>query len=578
MVKQKLASYRTLSDALAAAPAEQPFATMWDPAAEPSETTVTFGEFLELAKAYAVLYQQHGVTRADTIVLVMPQSLALMAAFAGAIILGAIPTILAYPTFKVEPAKYRYGLIGVTRNLRARLIVIDHNFPEALDDCVAGMQTVRLDPGNLPRMQTELAETSIEADDVAFIQHSAGTTGLQKGVALTHRSVLNQLAQLAEALHLRSTDRIVSWLPLYHDMGLIACFVLPLVAHLRVIMQSPTDWVLRPASFLRLISRHRATLCWLPNFAFQFMARRVPDKERPDLDLSSLRAAINCSEPVRAHSMNEFYQTYCGNGLSLSALQSSYAMAENTFAVTQTVLDGESTPLTVYVDRNTIGAPGPLKFVAADDPDAQSFVSSGGPLQMNQTRIVDDIGRDLPDAVIGEILVQSDSLFSGYYNRLDLTTNALREGWYWTKDRGFKLNDELFVLGRKDDLIIIGGKNIYPIDVEEIAWLDPRVKEGRVVAFGVDNQNLGTQDLFVVAELVAADYMHERQDIQLSIRRHITNEIGVTPRVVELVPPKWIVKSTAGKPARSSNRDKFFREYSEFDPNRSAEKENPNGK
>ena len=210
MIKEKLASYRTLGEALAAAPAEQPFATMWDPAADLSETTVTFGEFLELANAYAALYEHHGVKRTDTIVLVMPQSLALMAAFAGAISLGAIPTILAYPTFKVEPAKYRYGLTGVTKNLSARLIVIDHSFPEALHDCVAGMQAVRLDPANVPRLQTASAMNSSEADEVAFIQHSAGTTGLQKGVALTHRSVLNQLVQLAEALDLRSNDRIVS--------------------------------------------------------------------------------------------------------------------------------------------------------------------------------------------------------------------------------------------------------------------------------------------------------------------------------------------------------------------------------
>src|SRR5262249_17851235 len=138
-----------------------------------------------------------------------------------------------------------------------------------------------------------------------------------------------------DALELNSGDRIASWLPLYHDMGLIACFILPLVGHLPFVMQSPTDWVLWPVSFLEMAHAHRSTLCWLPNFAYQFMARRVHEDDRRQLDLSSLRAVINCSEPVRAHSLEEFYRAYQEQGLSRSALQSSYAMAENTFAVTQ---------------------------------------------------------------------------------------------------------------------------------------------------------------------------------------------------------------------------------------------------
>jgi acyl-CoA synthetase (AMP-forming)/AMP-acid ligase II len=361
-------------------------------------------------------------------------------------------------------------------------------------------------------------------------------------------------------------------------MGLIACFILPMIAHLPFAMQSPTDWVLFPVSFLQIITTHRSTLCWLPNFAFQFMAKRVHEDDREALDLSTLRAAINCSEPIRAQSMEDFYQAYHIYGLSRSALQSSYAMAENTFAVTQTTLDGATTPRTVYIDRDSVGKPGPLSFVTPDHPTAQAFVSSGTCLKENRVRVVDEDGQDTADAEIGEVLIQSDSLFSGYYNRPDLTEKALRDGWYWTKDRGFKLDADLFVLGRKDDLIIIGGKNIYPLDVEEIAWTNPYVREGRVVAFGVDNPNLGTQELFVVAEVSEEIYLERNQEIQLDIRRHILSEMGVAPRVVHLVPPKWIVKSTAGKPARSTNREKFFREHPESDPSWIEEKNKSDGK
>jgi fatty-acyl-CoA synthase len=575
-IVQELKSYHTLIDALAAAPRALPFATMWEANREPMQETVTFGQFLELATGYAALYQARGLGPGDTVVLVMPQSLALLEAFAGAIILGAVPTILAYPTFKVEPEKYRYGLVGVTRNLKARLTIIDQDFPEALAACLEGMETARLDPMNLPKV-TDVIWAAPRPDDVAFIQHSAGTTGLQKGVALSHRSVLTQLIRLGEALDLHSADRIVSWLPIYHDMGLIACFILPLVGHLPLVMQSPTDWVLCPVSFLQIVNTHRSTLCWLPNFAYQFMARRVHEDDRRDLDLSSLRAVINCSEPVRAQSMEEFFQAYRAQGFSRSALQSSYAMAENTFAVTQSVLDGGATPLTVYVDRDKVGAGGSLSFVSPDSSAAQAFVSSGRCLKGNRVQVVDENGQELPDKVIGEILVQSDSLFSGYYNRPDLTEQALRAGWYWTKDRGFKIGEELFVLGRKDDMIIIGGRNIYPLDVEEIAWTNPHIREGRVIAFGVDNPNLGTQELFVVAEVGEESDLEQAQEIQLDIRRRILNEVAVAPRIVQLVPPKWIVKSTAGKPARSTSRVKFFKEHPELDPARTEEEEETHG-
>jgi len=568
MVRDKLASYKTLLDALAAAQPEQPFASMWLPNREPELQEVTFGEFLNLANSYAWLYRERGLKCKDTVVLVMNQSIAQMAAFAGALLTGIVPTILAYPTFKVDPQKYRAGLSGVTANLKAALVVLDPEFPEELAKYVETTQTVRFDPFAAGHEVAKIEWSAPHPDEIAFIQHSAGTTGLQKGVALSHAAVLTQLVHLADAIKLQPSDRIASWLPLYHDMGLIACFILPLVAHLPVAMESPTDWVLWPVSFLKLITTHRSTICWWPNFTYQFMARRVREDDREGLDLSSLRAVINCSEPVRAQSMDEFHRAYQAYGFSRAALHSSYAMAENTFAVTQSVIDGETGPLTIYVDRETVGLPGALTTVAADDPRAQSFVSSGPCMEGNRVRIVDDNGQDLPDQVIGEVLIQSDSLFSGYYHRPDLTAGALRDGWYWTKDRGFKVGADLFVLGRKDDLIIIGGKNIYPIDIEEIAWTDPRVREGRAIAFGVENPDLGTQELFVVAEVLEESHLAEGPDIQLNIRRSIVNEMGIAPRIVQVVPPKWIIKSTAGKPARTSSREKFFREYAEFDPKR----------
>src|SRR5262249_28570006 len=183
--------------------------------------------------------------------------------------------------------------------------------------------------GSLNAPREGLPHVSIGPDDVAFIQHSAGTTGLQKGVALSHAAVLRQLGHLAQALKIDHNDRIYSWLPLYHDMGLIACFMLPMVYHLPVVMQAPDDWVIQPVTMPELISEYRSTLAWVPNFTLQFLARRVRPEDREGLDLSCLRAIVNCSEPVKAQSMDEFMAAYATCGLRTNVLQSSYAMAEN---------------------------------------------------------------------------------------------------------------------------------------------------------------------------------------------------------------------------------------------------------
>ncbi len=558
MLPRRPDAYRTLLDALAAAPHERPFATMWNPRRSPEEETVTFGEFLDLATAHAAVYQARGVKPGHTVVLLMDQSIALLAAFAGALLIGGVPTILSYPTFKVDPGKYRHGLEGVTRNLRARLVVLDAGFPPELAARLEGLETARSDPLLRPERAAEVRWASPQPGDVAFIQHSAGTTGLQKGVALPHRAVLNQLMSLAEALQVSPGDRIVSWLPLYHDMGLIACFILPLVLHVPLVMESPTDWVMWPGSFLRLAAAHRCSLCWLPNFAFQFLARRVPEEQRKDLDLSSLRAVVNCSEPVRAESMEEFHRAYRPLGLARSALQTSYAMAENTFAVTHSTAAGPTAPPTISVDLDVLAAEGRVVPAPLGHPAERPLVSSGRCLPGNRVRVVAEDGSDLPQGAVGQLLVWSPSLFTGYYNRPDLTARALRDGWYWTGDAGFLWEDEVYVLGRKDDVIISRGRNLYPQDLEEIVALHSDIHDGRVVALGFYNPELGTQDVVLVAEVNAEQALARSAEIEAEVRRHLLGEVGVVPRLVYLVPPRWVVKSTAGKPARATTRQKLL--------------------
>lgn len=556
--------YETLPQLLLAAPPEKSFVTMWN--AEDDVHSVTFGEFTAWAQAHAAHFREHELRAGDIVVLIMPQGIQLMAAFVGAMFIGVVPAILAYPNFKVEPGKYRSGLAGVTENLRARAVVVDADFPPDLLSHVTlpeGTQILRGVPlGNGGAAGFDLA--GCNRDQIAFIQHSAGTTGLQKGVALSHASVLRHLDRLASALHLSEEDRIYSWLPLYHDMGLIACFMLPLVCHLPLVMQSPTNWVMQPASMLELISQYRCTLAWAPNFTLQFLARRVREEDRSTLDLSSLRAIINCAEPVRSSSMEEFLSAFSKCKLRPNVLQSSYAMAETVFAATQSPCDNVSGPRCICIDDNTLRRQQRAVHVQPGTHGATSAVSSGRCLPGVEIRVAGSNGEMLPEGGVGELLIHSEAMLDGYYNRPDLTDKVLHDGWYWSGDLGFVLDGEVYVVGRKKDLIIVAGENIYPQDLEEIVSSHPAIHDGRVIAFGWYNPATGTEEILIVAELNREEDMLCSVQIERELRNSIVGELGVAAGRVYLKPPKWIVKSTAGKPARSTTREKLLAEHSEL--------------
>jgi fatty-acyl-CoA synthase len=562
----KVTQFRTLIDALDAAPGDRLFVTAWID--EDEREDVTFADFRRRSQVQAALLRDHHVTAGDRVVLIMPQGIPTMTTFVGAMLLGAAPAILAYPNFKVDADKYRKGLAGVTANLAAKVVVIDQEFPEDLLGHVHlgnGTELIRARTGGGFADNVEMPDVTIQPDSLAFIQHSAGTTGLQKGVALTHTAVLKQLEHLIASLKIDgATDRVYSWLPLYHDMGLIACFMLPIVSHMHVVMQSPLDWVMHPETMLQILDEYKCTLAWLPNFAFQFVPRRTRQRALPQLDLSSVRALINCSEPVRSSSMKEFYEAFAPMGLKSCALHSCYAMAENVFAVTQSDIAQTSGPTRIWADGLQLRSNRRVIPVREETAGAAAFASSGRLLLNHKLRIVSDSDAALPDGVVGEILVKSDCLFEGYYNRPDLTSQVLTDGWYRTGDLGFYLNGELYVAGRKKDLLIVGGENLYPQDIEEIVAGHPAIHDGRAVAMGLYNPESGTQEIVIIAEVEKAELLAEATAIEQQIRNSVVAELGVAVRNVFLKPPKWIVKSTAGKAARSSTRDKFLSEHPEF--------------
>jgi len=329
-------------------------------------------------------------------------------------------------------------------------------------------------------------------------------------------------------------------------------------------MQSPLDWVMHPETMLQIISECKCTLAWMPNFAFQFVPRRSPQNRWAQYNLSSVRALINCSEPVRASSMQEFQSAFAAIGLKNNALQSSYAMAENVFAVTQSDINCPSGPARICADGQEFRTKHRILPVADGAAGSVSFQSSGRLLPKNEVRIASDSGELLDYGEVGEILIKSDSLFKGYYNRPELTARAIIDGWYHTGDLGFYLDNELFVVGRKKDLLIVGGENIYPQDIEEIVGSHHAIHDGRVVALGVYNPDLGTDDIVVVAEVESEALLAGAAEIEQEVRNLVVGGIGVAVRTIFLKPPKWIVKSTAGKASRSATHEKLLREHPEL--------------
>jgi acyl-CoA synthetase (AMP-forming)/AMP-acid ligase II len=273
--------------------------------------------------------------------------------------------------------------------------------------------------------------------------------------------------------------------------------------------------------------------------------------------LGGVRAWINCSEPVRLKSITDFESAFADWGVRRESLQASYAMAETVFAVTQSQLGKEL----VTIPRNRVNH-GSLTYTElAFDLIDEVYVSSGRPIPNTEVKIIAADGSICSETVAGEIHVRTPSLFSGYWGSGGFQTHSLSDGWHATGDYGFLVGAELFVIGRFKDIVIVGGNNIFPEDVEAVVNTISGVYSGRVVAFGVEDTDYGTQSLAVVAELMGDFREKAALELEAAIRKLVLTTIGVAPRYAAVVPPKWIVKSTAGKISRRETRERFLREW-----------------
>lgn len=524
-----------------------------------------------------------GVRPGDVVFVLSPAPAEQALAFLAAMAAGALPSILSFPSRKQSEARFLDTLVPIARATGARWVVAAPALARAVTRAGLPLGCLVLPaPGDAPGP----VDLPAPADD--FLQFSSGTTGLRKCVRITGAMLAHQLARYGAALALDPADRVASWLPLYHDMGLVACLLLPLFHGISSVHLSPFDWVAEPLLLFQAMARHRATLAWLPNFAYELCAARIPDQALADLDLSSLRALINCSEPVRPRAHERLLARLAGQGIREHHLQACYAMAEATFAVTQTEPGRPA-----RIDRVQ---PGP--FAAAHralpagpdlaDSEVLAFVSCGRAIAGVEVAVDVAFGGEQGHGAdgshgdgsrerrVGEILIRGESVIPGYGVDGRQRGPAFDEdGWYRTGDLGYLADGELFVTGRAKDLIIHRGGNVYPGDVEEVVAGVPGVKPGRVVVFGVYDEAAGTEDIAVMLE---PDGPVEPAALRRQAREAIWARLDMAVAEVAVCEPGTLRKSTSGKLSRSANRALYLERRQQAATARQARPATPHGR
>lgn len=523
-----------------------------------------------LSRSAALAKQYAAAAPSAVVLLLLPHSPELFLLHLGLVLSGRLPAILAWPTTRIDAEKYQRNLLHQLRRLPASQLI---TLPQLANNLRPGLPfptTACAMEGAAPHEKAFDIALPLEAvDDCAaagglctvppdalFLQFSGGTTGTQKAVVVTAGMLTNQLEQLAQTLAYSAQDSVVSWLPMYHDMGLIACLWLPLWHRTPSLHFSAGDWLLKPDLLFHFMDRYAGTFCWLPNFAFSYLSGQR-ERMQGGHNLGRVRAWINCSEPLRRRSLESFAETFAEWGVGMRSLQASYAMAESVFAVTQTMPGTIPATFPRSRLRNRAADPEQLAFALGDDV----YVSSGAPLPGVEIAIVDAAGETRGDAQPGEIRIRTASLFAGYWGREGFVKTSLSaDGWYSTGDYGFMAHGELYVIGRLKDIVIVGGQNIFPEDVEAVVNGVEGVYPGRVVAFGIQDPDGGTEYLAVVAEWRGACDAKAMAVVERQIHKLVVAVAGVAPRYVAVVPERWIVKSTAGKISRKDTRERFLEE------------------
>ena len=528
---------------------ERPHIMLWDEVESP---TISYRGLAERARAVSLGLLKRKVEPGDRVAIMLPTGADFFRSFFGILYAGAVPVPIYPPMRLAQIEDHLRRQAAILNNAGvAGLITVREARPLAslLKSRVASMRFVET-PEKLS-IQGILPPVPRDDQDLALLQYTSGSTGNPKGVTLTHANLLANIRAMGRAAKADSTDVLVSWLPLYHDMGLIGAWLATLYHAIPVVIMSPMTFLARPAQWLWAIQRHHATLSAGPNFAYELCVGKINDSEIENLDLRSLRITMNGSEPVNPRTIERFTKRFAEYGFRPEAMSPVYGMAEN--GVGLTFPPPERGPIVDRVQRHPMTARRQAVPAERGDPNALEFVACGQPLGGHEVRIVDTAGRELPERAEGRLQFRGPSATRGYF-RNEAATRELFDGeWLNSGDLGYIAAGDVFVTGRSKDIIIRAGRNIYPHEAEEASGSVAGVRKGCVAVFGATDAVSGTERIIVVAET------RETTEAGLNdIRREVEEVAGdvleAPPDEVVLVPPHTVPKTSSGKIRRSETR------------------------
>jgi fatty-acyl-CoA synthase len=543
------------------------------------EVTLTFGELYAAGQRCAAELARQGVAAGSRVALMLPSGRAFFVSYTGILLAGAVPVPI-YPPFRadrIEEYAARQSAIlnnaevcvlltfrraeAVAKLLkpRVRSLTAVLNAEQVISNADKPAEVI---PGALPLHLTGGRDR--KSNDLALLQYTSGSTGDPKGVMLTHANLLANMRSIGEAMQLGPNDVGISWLPLYHDMGLIGAWLALLHFGTPLVVMSPLAFLTRPERWLQAFHKHRGTIAAAPNFAYELCVRKIADKDIAGIDLSSWRIALNGAEPVNPDTLERFEKRFTPYGFRGRSMAPVYGLAEASLCVTFPPL--QRTPLVDRIERETFAAHGRATPIQPGDSNAISFVSSGKVVNRIEVCIVDSAGNEVPDRIEGFLWFRGPSATSGFFRNAAATEMlfpqgaATREGeyaWVNSGDRAYRADGEIYVTGRVKDIIIKGGRNLYPHEVEELAARVEGIRKGCIVAFGLKDEASGTERLMVVAEAREAN-AGRRAAIIAAITEQISKGLGLPPDRVELLRPGSIPKTSSGKLRREETKQLYL--------------------